>query len=120
MIIFQQKISLEVWTLKYTEKKSLKKSYKLDKTLLNKEHVTYFIRRSKLFKKKYLYPSLKQKVNFKLDLVVDEKQDLILIKKILNHFKKNIYFEYKELISFLKKNKKLIMINKNILRKGDT
>ena len=45
---------------------------------------------------------LKQKVNFKLDLVVDEKQDLILIKKILNHFKKYL-FRIEELISFLKR-----------------
>ena len=101
-------------------KKALKLSYKMNKSKLNKEHVTFFIRKSKYFKKGFLRPSIKQKINFKADIVVDEKKDLILLKKILVHYKNNIYFKYEELIHFLKNNKKLLLINKDIVRKGDS
>ena len=102
------------------KKKSLKLSYKLNKSKLNKEHVTFFIRKSNFFKKENLLPNKKQQLDFNMDLVVDEAKDLNFIKKIFSNFKKDIFFSYDNLISFLKKNKKLLLINKDVIRKGDT
>lgn len=99
--------------------KALKKSYSLDQSNLNKEHVTLFIRKSKIFKKKFLYPKKNEKVELKADIVVDEKKDFLLVNYIFNHFKKNIFFQYSELLNFLNKNKKILKINKDVKRKGD-
>ena len=47
----------------------------------------------------------------KYRLCVDEEIDLHLIRKIYENFKPNIYFGFKEIIKFAKKNKKLFQIN---------
>ncbi len=47
-------------------------------------------------------------------LCVDEEVDLKLIKKIYEHFHPNIYFNWKQIINFAKKNKKLFEINSEI------
>ncbi len=45
---------------------------------------------------------------------VDEEVDLFLIRKIYENFSPNIYFGFKEIIKFAKKNKKLFKINSMI------
>ena len=56
-----------------------------------------------------------------LGLTLDEKSDFIFLKKIIEHFYKiNPYFSCLDVINYLRKNKSLLEINKNVLRKGDT
>ncbi len=47
-------------------------------------------------------------------LTVDEEVDLRLVRKIYENFNPNIYFGFREVIKFAKKNKKLFQINLNI------
>ena len=47
-------------------------------------------------------------------LTVDEEVDLLLIRKIYENFKPNIYFGFEDIIKFAKKNKKLFKINSGI------
>ena len=102
--------------------KALEKSYKLCKTRLNKEHVTLFIRQSNEFKKKFLFTAKKEILSKQWSLVVDEKKDLILMKKIISFFikKKNYLFNYNDLILFLKDHSKLWLLNSMVNRKGDS
>ena len=48
-------------------------------------------------------------------ICVDEEIDLALIRKIYEHFRPNIYFNWKQIMNFAKKNKKLFKINSEIL-----
>lgn len=75
---------------------SLIKSYSINKKdIYNQEHVTSFIRTSKLFKK-YNVESLINYSNRRWTL--DNKKDLIFLKKAANFFYPNINFSWKELI----------------------
>ena len=47
-------------------------------------------------------------------LTLDEDVDLRLIRKIYKNFSPNIYFRFKEIVKFAKKNKKLFKINSKI------
>ncbi len=103
--------------------KTLKKNYEISKKKLEKEHVTLGIKN---------HPKIFRIKNFKapknlfwpeLGLTLDEKEDFILIKKIILYFKKrnNIYFDCKSIINLLKtKKNNWIKINSHIVRKGDT
>ena len=86
---------------------TLIKSQKISKTLSNKEHVTFFIRRSKLFKK-YNYKNFVNYSNRRWTL--DYLKDYFFFKKILRYFLSNIYFSWKDLIQAEKHNKSLINI----------
>jgi glutamate-1-semialdehyde 2,1-aminomutase len=92
---------------------ALKEAHIKSKLLIEREHVTPFIINNKKFKKFNLK-------NFKdyssLRLTLDEKVDFILIKNIINNFKKNLYFNLNDIINFYKKNKKFFSINSNIKR----
>jgi len=101
--------------------KALEKSYKLCKSRLNKEHVTLFIRKSNKFKKKFLFPRKNELLSEHWSLVVDQKEDLTLMKKIITFFviKNDYLFNYSDLILFLKKNPKLRLLNSMVNRKGD-
>ena len=50
----------------------------------------------------------------KYRLCVDEEIDLKLIRKIYEHFHPNIYFNWKQIINFAAKNKKLFKINSEL------
>ena len=50
----------------------------------------------------------------KYRLCVDEEIDLKLIRKIYEHFHPNIYFNWKKIINFAAKNKKLFKINSEL------
>lgn len=82
-------------------------SQKLSKSLHNKEHVTTFIRKSKLFKKSN-FKNLRNYSNRRWTL--DYMRDYLFLKKVVNFFSKNIFFTWKDLIKMEKKNKLLINI----------
>tara|TARA_Y100001970_G_scaffold286823_1_gene409927 strand:- start:27 stop:2087 length:2061 start_codon:yes stop_codon:yes gene_type:complete len=50
----------------------------------------------------------------KYRLTVDEEVDLKLVKKIYEYFSPNIYFNFRDIIKFAKKNKNLFKINSDI------
>ncbi len=89
--------------------KVLLKSQKISKSKLNKEHVTLFVRKSKIFNKcNYRNP-----VNYSnRRWTIDNYRDYLFIKKVSNHFWPKIYFSWKDLIKAEKKNFSLININK--------
>ena len=88
---------------------TLIKSQKIDKTLFSQEHVTPFIRTSKIFKK----CSYKNSTNYaNRRWTIDYLKDYYFLKKVLKYFSHNIYFSWRDLINAEKKNKNLINIRK--------
>ena len=79
----------------------------MSKSLHNKEHVTTFIRKSKLFKKSN-FKNLSNYSNRRWTL--DYMRDYLFLKKVIKFFSKNIFFSWKDLIKMEKKNKSLINI----------
>ena len=56
-----------------------------------------------------------------LGLTLDEKDDYILLKKIIEFFgSQNELFSCLDIVQFLKKNPELVSINNAVIRKGDT
>ncbi|MDB9750907.1 hypothetical protein OAA88_03445 [Candidatus Pelagibacter ubique] len=88
---------------------ALIKSQKISNTLHNQEHVTPFIRESKLFKK-YNYRSSINYSNRRWTL--DYKKDYFFFKKVIEFFSPNIDFSWKDLINAEKYNQSLINIKK--------
>lgn len=88
---------------------SLIKSQINSKSQFNIEHVTPYIRKSKIFKKY----NFKNSVNYSnRRWTLDEYDDFIFIKKVVKYFSSNIYFSWKELIKAEKQEKSLINIKK--------
>ena len=83
------------------------KSQKIFKSKSNQEHVTFSIRRSKLFKK-YNYKNNTNYSNRRWTL--DNFNDYLFLKKVVEHFLPDIYFSWKDLIKAEKYNKYLINI----------
>lgn len=86
--------------------KSLLKSQKISKTTSNKEHVTTFIRESKLFKK-FNYKNSIDYSNRRWTL--DYRKDFNFLKKVTKYFLPNIHFSWKDLIK-AERSKSLINI----------
>ena len=110
---------MDVQIFKYS---CLKKFYKKIKKKEEFEHVTLSMRRN-ISKNKIINLIAEKKLYYPdLGLTLDEREDFILIKKIYEHFwkKKKKYFDIYEIMVFLKKNKKLMLINSKVNRKGDT
>jgi len=103
--------------IEFLSLKALKKSIQLTKNPWHLEHVMPFIlEKPNLFDIKIV----KAPSNFfrpKFRLCVDEKPDLVLARKIFNHFKPREYFTTKEIMKHLDKNPKLVEINKNVKQK---
>ena len=100
--------------------KTLKTSYEMVYSDLEKEHVTLHIRNNpNLFShinviapKNIYYPEL--------GLTLDEKDDYILIKNIIdNLYPKDNFFSCLDIINYLNENKILLEINKNVMRKNN-
>ena len=90
---------------------SLQLAYRNAYTRHDKEHVTPYIKRCRKIKKFNF--SLSKNLSH-IRLSVDEKDDLRLIKKILNKINKN-HFQMKDVINLLNKNEDLLKINKHII-----
>ena len=93
---------------------TLKKISRLTKDPFHFEHVVSFIsERPDLFNIKVeKAPSEFSRPNFRV--CVDEPRDLVLVKKIFEHFKPREYFSTKEIIEYLDKNPKILAVNENI------
>lgn len=100
---------------------TLKRSYPMTTTDLEREHVTLHIRyHPDLFRHLHLIapPDLYWPG---LGLTLDEKDDYLLLKKIIEHFGNgNPMFSCREVISLLRENPHWIDLNKHVRRKGDT
>lgn len=84
-------------------------SQKKSKNTYNNEHVTPFIRRSKIFKK-YNY---KNSINYgDRRWTLDYQDDYYFLKKVVKYFAPNTYFSWKDLIKAEKKNNHLLNIRK--------
>jgi spore coat polysaccharide biosynthesis protein SpsF (cytidylyltransferase family) len=93
--------------------RALKEAYIKATQPIEREHVTPFIINNKKFKKF----TLKNSIDYSsLRLTLDEKEDFILIEKVLKNFKNNIYFTLKSILDFYSKNKKIFSINSHIKR----
>ena len=84
---------------------ALIKSQNISKSLLNKEHVTYFIRSSKIFKKNN-FKNSKDYSNRRWTL--DLKKDYLFLKKVLRFFSPNINFSWQDILLAEKNNKSVI------------
>lgn len=97
--------------------RSLKKSYQESKSNIDKEHVTTYIKRNK---KKFKFKTYENnKDNSKIRLTIDEKEDLKLLKKIVNKFQKILdgkYVDSNHIVNFINKNKNIHKINSHIIR----
>lgn len=100
---------------------TLKRSSVLTNNQKDREHVTLHIRKN---------PQLFSRINVvapdelfwpKLGLTLDEYEDFILLKKIIENFfaKKKENFSCRDVLDFLNENEELLKINKKVKRKGD-
>ena len=93
---------------------SLKEVYKSYITKKNDTGFIYFFTKTKLCRTYYIESEEKIAKFKNARLTVDYIEDIKLIKIIFNNFKNKTYFSINELISFLKKNPKLLDINKSL------
>ena len=91
---------LDVEVFKFS---ALKEAYIKARQLTEREHVTPFIINNKKFKKF----NLKNFIDYStLRLTLDEKEDFILITKIIKYFKNTLNFNLKNILDLYKKKKK--------------
>jgi glutamate-1-semialdehyde aminotransferase len=91
----------------------LKEAYINAKKSEEREHVTPFIINNKKFKKF----NFKNSIDYSsLRLTLDEKEDFILIAKIIKCFKNNLNFNLKNILDLYKKKKKFFLINSHLVR----
>lgn len=100
---------------------SLKKSAAMTNDALDREHVSLHMRNN---------PAIFSQVNLvsppslhwpELGLTLDEKDDYLLLKKIIEHFSEsNPLFSCLDVITLLKENPDWIAINQHVVRKGNT
>ncbi len=105
-------IGMDVEVLKY---KTLKKSQKFVKNKDDEEHITLAIRRNpKIFK--HLNFIAPKEINYpNMSLVLDYKEDLIVLKKLIKKFWNKDY-RCLDLVNFMIKNKKISKINNKLFR----
>ena len=77
------------------------------------EHVTTFIKKNDQFKKINV---VNDSDLSKLRWTLDESSDYEVIKNIFNHFKPNIFFNWKDIINLYKTNKDLFLANQHLTR----
>lgn len=101
--------------------KTLKKSASMTNVALDREHVSLHIRNNpQLFSHLNLVAPSEQHWP-ELGLTLDEKDDYILLRKIIEHFElENPMFSCLDVIKFLRGNPELLAINETVLRKGNT
>jgi spore coat polysaccharide biosynthesis protein SpsF len=100
------------------KRKALEKSYVSTKSKFYREHVTQYLKHNK---KKFKQINIVAPKNLNwpsLGLTLDVYNDYVLLKKIIEHFKKkkNIFFGCHEVIELLQKKKKWLKINSKVNR----
>ncbi len=100
---------------------ALKRSAAMTDDVLDHEHVTLHIRNHpELFKHLYLIAPEDQYWP-DLDLSVDEKDDYLFIKTLIEHFgDANPLFNCREIVEVLKARPEWVAINAHVKRKGDS
>ena len=100
---------------------TLKKSASMTSAPLDREHVSLHIRNNpQIFSHLNLVAPPEQHWP-ELGLTLDEKDDYILLKKIIEYFESsNPMFSCLDVIRFLRENKELLLINETVLRRGNT
>ena len=91
----------------------LKEAFKKSKKLLEREHVTPFIKNNIKFRK---FNLLNFKDHSSIRLTLDEKEDFTVIEKIIKNFNKNIYFNLKDILDLCNKNKTIFSTNSHLVR----
>ena len=92
---------------------TLKEAYIKARQSTEREHVTPFIINNKKFKKFNLkYPTDYSS----LRLTLDEKEDFVLIAKIIKYFKNNLNFNLKNILDLYKKKKNFFLNNSHLVR----
>lgn len=100
---------------------TLKKSYTMTNSLLDYEHVTLHIRNNPDIFSHFDMIAPVELFWPELGLTLDEEDDYILIKNIIEHFgDSNDLFSCSDAIEYLKKNPHIVDINKSVQRKGST
>ncbi len=92
---------------------SLKRAHKESCEIFEREHVTPYIKQSKLFKIKEYQNS---KDYSHLRWTVDDDKDFKIVLKVFENFSPNIYFSWSDVIAFQKKNPKIFLGNLNTKR----
>jgi glutamate-1-semialdehyde aminotransferase/spore coat polysaccharide biosynthesis protein SpsF (cytidylyltransferase family) len=101
---------LDVEVFKFS---ALKDAYTKTTQSAEREHVTPFIINNKKFKKF----NLKNDKDYSfLRLTLDEKEDFILIEKIIKYFKNNLNFNLKDILKLYKNKKNFFSINSHLVR----
>jgi spore coat polysaccharide biosynthesis protein SpsF (cytidylyltransferase family) len=90
---------------------ALKAAFFKSKVFFEREHVTTYIKKNKQFKKFYL---MHPKDYSSIRLSVDEKEDLIVIEKVIKSFRNNLYFNFKNIIDLFNKHKNIFSHNSHI------
>jgi spore coat polysaccharide biosynthesis protein SpsF (cytidylyltransferase family) len=91
----------------------LKEAYINAKKSTEREHVTPFIINNKKFKKF----NLKNSIDYStLRLTLDEKEDFVLIAKIIKYFKNNLNFNLKNILDLYMKKKNFFLNNSHLVR----
>ncbi len=104
---FPDGLDIEIFSFK-----TLSKTFKLAKSKYDKEHVTPYIKRNKIFSKKNI--SFKKNLS-KLRWTLDQQEDFEVINFIFSKFKSN-NFSWHEILKLSKKYKNIFKINENIKR----
>ena len=93
--------------------RALKETYIKARKSTDREHVTPFIINNNKFKKF----NLKNLIDYSsLRLTLDEKEDFILIAKIIKYFNNNLNFSLKNISDLYKKKKNFFLINSHLVR----
>jgi len=79
----------------------------------DKEHVTPYIRNSEIFAKKNFYSEIDLS---ELRWTLDESFDYEVVKRVYNHFGKDIFFSWEEIYELYKKKPDLFSFNQHIIR----
>lgn len=100
---------------------TLVKSAGMTSAPLDREHVSLHIRNNpQLFSHLNLVAPPEQHWP-ELGLTLDEKDDYILLKKIIEYFERsNPLFSCLDVVRYLRANRELLSINKNVSRRGNT
>jgi len=86
-------------------------------TLEDREHVSWFIRRQP---KRFKILNFSAPPNLfwpDLSLTLDEYEDYLLLKNIIEHFSPDMHFSCGQMLDYLRNHPELLEINKNVKRK---
>jgi glutamate-1-semialdehyde 2,1-aminomutase len=101
---------LDVEVFKFS---ALKEAYIKARQPIEREHVTPYIINNKNFKKFNVKNS--KDYSF-LRITLDEKEDLVLIEKIIKNFKNNLNFDLKNIVNLYKNKKNFFLVNSHLVR----